>query len=103
MSAGTWIAVGALGGVGALLRHAAGRGPWSVLALNVAGAFALGWAGTEHPAVAAGLLGAMTTFSTWMAQAEGLTRGGRPKAAAVLIAFSLALGLAAVAAGRALG
>lgn len=98
MSLGTWAAVALLGGCGAVLRHLAGRGVWGIAAVNVAGAFALGVAGTEHPAVSVGLLGAMTTFSTWMLQADEEDRGP----AGALIAGSLVLGLLAVWAGRGL-
>jgi CrcB protein len=98
VSLGTWVAIGALGGVGAVLRAIAGRGPWTVLAVNVTGAFALGLVGTGHPAVAAGLLGALTTFSSWMAQSSILPRSR----AALLIVLSLVLGLLAVWAGRGL-
>ena len=99
MSAGTWVAIGALGGAGAVLRHLAGRGPRSILALNLAGAFALGLVGTDHPAVSAGLLGALTTFSTWMAHAAELPR----RRAVALLAAGLLLGLLAAWLGRGLG
>jgi CrcB protein len=111
VSAGTWAAVGLLGGAGAVLRHlvdaavsasAGTRLPWGILAVNVSGAFALGLLGTAHPAVSVGLLGAFTTFSTWMLQTQVLLHGGRRRAAVVYVAGSLVLGLLAVWAGRGL-
>ena len=61
-------------------------------------------AGDDAPRLlAAGLLGAYTTFSTWMLETERLAAGGRRRAAAANIAVSLALGLLAVWLGRELG
>lgn len=118
MSAGAWIALGLLGGAGAVLRHVADfvvaartnpAMPWGIFVVNVSGAFALGvLAGAHVSATTAfvlgtGLLGAYTTFSTWMLQARVLLRAGRRGAALAHLAGSLAAGLLAVAAGRALG
>lgn len=99
MSVWTWCAIAVLGGAGALLRVAVQRAlnggwPWGTFAVNVAGAFAAGALGPGP--VAAGLVGAATTFSAWMWEAREL---GRARGAAYL-AISLALGLAAAALGR---
>ncbi|MBX5440130.1 MAG: fluoride efflux transporter CrcB [Solirubrobacteraceae bacterium] len=120
MSAAAWIGVALAGGAGALARYAVGtavmrragrraRGlPVGTLAVNLSGALALGalaGAGLEGDALAiagTGLLGSYTTFSTWMLETERLAGAGRRRAAAANVAGSLALGLAAVAIGRAL-
>src|SRR5215212_11902100 len=57
------------------LPHAAGEWPWATFAVNVLGAFLLGWLATRlqerlplsayrRPLLATGLCGALTTFST---------------------------------------
>lgn len=111
MSAAAWLGVAALGGVGAVLRvlvdaavtARAHRGlPWGILAVNVSGAFALGALDGRSTVLAAGLLGAFTTFSTWMMQTRVLWCEGRRGAAVAYVAVSLMLGFAAVAAGRGL-
>jgi CrcB protein len=50
------------------------------------------------------VLGSFTTFSTWMLESRTLAGEGRPRLAAAAgnIVVSLALGVAAVALGRAL-
>lgn len=107
MSAGTWVAVGALGGVGAVVRFAltsrvAGGPPHSTLAVNLVGAFALGVLSTAglgdgaYLVAGGGFLGAFTTFSTWMAEVEERRSG-------VLLVGALALGLGAAALGRVVG
>ncbi|MBA3328603.1 MAG: fluoride efflux transporter CrcB [Solirubrobacterales bacterium] len=114
----TWIAAGAIGGLGAVLRavvdhevSARMRGvlPLGILAVNLSGALAIGLlAGLEaggDTALLAGtaLLGSYTTFSTWMLQAWALDRGGRRDAAVAYLTISLVLGLGAVALGHATG
>jgi len=49
--------------------------------------------------IGAGLLGAYTTFSTWMLQSDRLG----PRLGALNVALSLALGIAAVWLGREVG
>ena len=114
MSAGLWLAVGAIGGVGSVARMAGtlaiGRGtlPVGTLAINIIGAFVLGvlsGAGvTGDGLLLAGtaLLGSFTTFSTWMHEVLGLHDRGRRRQAGWLITVALAGGLAAAALGRAL-
>ena len=81
------LAIGVLGGIGALARHlldgaitrrARRPFPYGILAVNLSGALALGvLAGATRDAdslrlVGAALLGAYTTFSTWMLQSDRL-------------------------------
>ncbi len=118
MSAPLLLAVGLLGGVGAvgrfLVDHAvavrAGRGlGLGTLAVNLSGTFALGIVvgaalhGDALRLVAAGLLGSYTTFSTWMLESQRLGESDRRGAAALNIAGSLALGLLAIWLGRRVG
>ncbi|WP_354698307.1 Putative fluoride ion transporter CrcB [Paraconexibacter sp. AEG42_29] len=115
MSAATWVAVGAVGGAGSVARVYGtlllGRGvPWrGTLAVNLIGAFLLGvLAGcdvrsTTYLIAGTGLLGAFTTFSTWMHECLALWQGGRRSAAAALLLGALVAGLVAAAAGRAAG
>jgi len=128
MSAPLLLAVGLLGGAGALARFLvdaavcarAGRVraqparrpfPLGILAVNLSGAFLLGVVvggavhGDRYSLIATGLLGSYTTFSTWMFDSHRLaSEGRRGRARATLnIAASLALGLLAVWLGRELG
>ncbi|MFL5845424.1 MAG: fluoride efflux transporter FluC [Solirubrobacteraceae bacterium] len=111
MSAAAWAGVAVLGGLGAVVRHlvdgaVAARTspllPWGILAVNVSGAFALGALGGRSTVVAVGLLGAYTTFSTWMLQVRVMLVDGRRRGAALYLGSSLVLGLLAVWLGRGL-
>ena len=80
--------------------------PWAVFCVNVTGAFALGLlAGLPNLASAirtplgAGFLGAYTTFSTWMVDTLRLPA----RQAVANLTLSTVAGLAAAAAGLALG
>ena len=83
--------------------------PWGTAAANALGCFAIGVASVwlvergAHPvartAVMTGLLGAMTTFSTFALETVHLLEGRRYGAALANVAGSAALGLAAVVAG----
>ena len=114
MSAGVWIGIGLLGGLGAVARVVLGAAvdmradspfPWGTLAVNASGAFALGvivGAGLRGDAAtlaATGFLGAFTTFSTWVVDARllGARLGGAN------LAVALVVGLLAVWAGRSVG
>jgi CrcB protein len=113
-----WLGVAFLGGCGALARFGltllvADRLhphlPVGTLAVNVSGAFLLGLlagASVEGDArllFGAGLLGAYTTFSTWMVETLRIGEAGKRRLAATNVLLSIALGLAAAALGRALG
>lgn len=113
-----WLAVGAIGGAGALARfllgafvtqRVSGRFPTGTLAVNLSGSVLLGllaglslhgdallFAGTA-------LLGSYTTFSTWMFESQRLGEDGHGRLLALNVGGSLVLGLGAVALGHALG
>ncbi len=118
MSAPLIVAVGVLGGLGAVARHLldgaigrrqAGTFPFGILVVNLSGTLLLGvlvGAGVDGDAytlIGGGLLGAYTTFSTWMLQSRRLAQDGAPALAFLNLAGSLALGLLAVWLGRELG
>lgn len=111
-------AVGGGGAVGALLRVELDRlfvngpadFPVTTLCINLAGAFLLGALvaavverRVAHPLVrpllGTGLLGAFTTFSTFVVEADLLVRAHRLGLAAGYVAVSLVAGMAAVALG----
>lgn len=110
--------VGLFGTAGALLRFAvdswlAGRPsprrhwPFATLVVNIAGSFVIGLSiglgsmlGPEwHAALATGLAGGLTTFSSWTTATVRLVSEGRYRAAALNIGVNLLAGLAAAAAG----
>ena len=114
MNAAHWIVLSLLGGAGAVARidggAAVARRVGSVaigtLTVNLIGAFALGVVtGLDLPdgtrkVLAIGFIGAFTTFSTWMVEAE---RHRSPRQRAALLVGALILGLLAVTVGRAVG
>ncbi len=98
------------GGLGALLRYLAALtlgGPLATLLVNVAGSFAIGLLAAsipldQHPArlfLMTGLLGGFTTFSAFSLDAVALSQRGDYGLAALYVALSVALSLAAAAAG----
>jgi CrcB protein len=118
MSALAWVAVGLTGGCGAvaraLLTHAvnvrAGRAlPYGTLAVNLSGAAVLGviagsgLSGDALRIVGIGLVGAYTTFSTWMLETQHADSVGHRGRAIANIVISLAAGLLAVWLGRTAG
>ena len=103
----TAVLFGLAASAGSLLRWQAGRRlprPLAMLAVNVAGAFALGLlTGVGDPAltvVGAGGLGALTTFSTVADDIRSLWTT-RAATAVAYVAATLVLGLGAAAAGLA--
>ena len=113
--------VGLFGTAGALVRFVvdtllAGRPaarrhwPWATLLVNVAGCFIIGLSiglsrmlGPEwHTALATGLAGGLTTFSSWTTATVRLVSEGRYAAAALNVGINLLAGFAAAAAGIAL-
>jgi CrcB protein len=118
VSALVLLGLGLLGGVGAvgrfLLDGAVARRrpssfPLGTLAVNLSGALALGvlagvdLGGDAYRLWAVGLVGAYTTFSTWMFETHRLAEEGEGRRAAVNVAASLALGVLAVLVGRHVG
>jgi CrcB protein len=111
-----WLAVGVLGGLGAVARFLlysviSGGGvriPLGTLAVNLSGTLALGvlagaaLRGDGYLLAGTATLGAYTTFSTWMLESERSGEHGRA-VLVVNVLISLLLGLAAVALGRLLG
>ena len=102
------------GAAGALLRAAlsdvfptvSGGFPWTVLAVNVAGAVVLAYSSTRlqerlppstyrRPALGTGFCGALTTFSTLQVGAVELGRSGHAVLAVAYLAASLLAGLLA--------
>ena len=113
-----WAGVLAAGGIGALARftldeavsrRVVGAFPAGTLAVNGSGAFALGMltgldvSATATVLVGTGLIGAYTTFSTWMLETHRLAEDRRPGLALWNIAGSVAVGMALAAAGWGLG
>lgn len=91
-----------------------GAFPLSTFVINVTGSFVLGvlltllvarWRPHEYvrPLLATGLIGAYTTWSTFMVDADDLIKAGHPGTAAAYVVASLAAGLGAVYAGMLLG
>lgn len=115
------LAVAAGGALGAVSRHLLAQWtqaragvdfPLGTLVVNVAGCLFLGAlvAALAHgPAsnerwrllLGVGVLGSFTTFSTWSHETLALLEQGRWAAAALNVGAQLALGLAALVAGRA--
>jgi CrcB protein len=118
VSGGVLLGIGLLGGLGALGRflldglvsaRAGDRFPWGTLAVNLSGALALGvvagaaLTGDALRLAATGLLGAYTTFSTWMFESHRLAEDGEGRLGAANLVGSLVLGVAAVWLGRRIG
>ncbi|HWX24222.1 MAG TPA: fluoride efflux transporter CrcB [Vicinamibacteria bacterium] len=118
MSAGAWIGVGILGGLGALGRllleslissRLVSAFPLGTLAVNASGVLLLGLltglalTGDALVLAGGGLLGSYTTFSTWMLETHNLRADGRNRAALSNVLVSIALGLGAAALGRRIG
>lgn len=115
------MAIAAGGAVGAVMRHYVGHYmavllghgfPWGTLTVNVAGCFVMGvlvelialaWSPSQEVRafLTVGLLGALTTFSTFSLDVATLTGRGATLAAVVYIAVSVALSIGALFAGLA--
>jgi CrcB protein len=118
MSAAVIVGLGLLGGVGAIgrflldtavSRRAGSAFPLGTLAVNLTGAFVLGvLAGAAVDGDAArlagtGLLGAYTTFSTWMLESHRLGEEGRVRHGVLNLGVSLVAGVAAAWLGQQVG
>lgn len=101
-------------GLGAVARYLVDRAipphhfPRGTIVVNVSGSFLLGLltglvSGSAYPVVAVGLLGGYTTLSTFAVETMALSERGRLRAAALNVGLSGVLGVAAAAAGLAVG
>jgi CrcB protein len=117
MSAWTWLGVALLGGVGANARflvhtlvaaRVGGELPLATLAVNASGSLLLGvlagvaLSGDALVLAGSATLGSYTTFSTWMLDTQRLAEDGRRTAAVANVLVGVALGLGALALGRAI-
>ena len=113
-----WAAVLVLGGLGALARflvdavvsQRVGRDfPAGTLLINLTGAFLLGLlsgaavTGTASVLAGTATIGSYTTFSTWMLETHRLVEDAERREATINVAVSVVFGVAAAAAGRAVG
>lgn len=117
-----FVLVGVGGALGGLARYglttafpeAAGDVPWTTWTINVTGSFLLGFlvAGVVgrrrapawvRPLLGTGVLGGFTTFSAYAHALDVLASGGHGGTAAAYLVLSLGGGVAAAAAGVALG
>jgi CrcB protein len=118
MSILLWLAVAAIGGIGAsgrfvvdaLISRRAGRDfPVGTLAINLTGTLLLGaltgvGAGGNLLLLAGtATLGSYTTFSTWMLETYRLAEDAEPRAALINALISLTLGFGAALLGRTIG
>ena len=109
MNALVWVAVGVVGGLGALLRFlvdglvASGFRPdfpLGTLIVNLTGAFilgflvGLGFTGDGLLLAGAATIGSYTTFSTWMLESQRLVEDGEMVAAGANVLISLGAGSA---------
>jgi fluoride exporter len=113
-----WVGVGALGGLASIARFLldaavssarGGRFPLGTLVVNLTGATVLGLLvgigvhGEAYLLAGTAVIGSYTTFSTWLLESHRLAEDGAARLLAANLGLSLALGIAAVAAGRLLG
>jgi CrcB protein len=113
-----WIGVAVFGAAGAFARFfvdavvssRVGRElPFGTLAVNVTGAFVLGLLvglaldASAYRLAGTAMIGAYTTFSTWMLETQRLVEQGELRAAAANVAGSLLLGVAIAEVGRSIG
>jgi fluoride exporter len=113
-----WVGVVLIGGAGSVLRfvvdgvvasHRKRDFPYGTMVINISGALVLGFltglALGNRASLLAGTaaVGSYTTFSTWMFETERLAEEYKRRTAAVNVVVTLVLGVAAAAAGKALG
>ncbi len=111
----SWLGVLVCGGLGSLLRFAVDRAisrrasrpfPFGTMAVNISGAFLLGFVAglalNPHVALLAGtsFVGAYTTFSTWMLETHRLAEERQLWPALANIVISIVVGVAAAYAGQ---
>ena len=105
----TVLLVALAGALGVLARYGIGTAVesiWTIVAINVAGSFALGvlvggdWGSDQaRTALGVGFLGGFTTFSTFSVQVVQDVDAGEPGRALAYVAASVVLGIMAAAAG----
>lgn len=113
-----WIGVLALGGCGAVLRTGIGATidghkqtsfPLGTFTVNMSGSFLVGLVygagvvGDAHLLVGTGLIGAYTTYSTWIGDSEKLLRGDQVQTAMLNLFGSILLGLGFALLGKLIG
>jgi CrcB protein len=113
-----WLAVGVLGGLGAIARFlldglvsaaSGARFPLGTMLVNLSGALMLGLLvglavrGDAYLLAGTAVIGSYTTFSTWMLESHRLAEDGQRWLASANVLLSLALGVGAAALGRLLG
>jgi fluoride exporter len=113
-----WLALALFGGLGAVARYIVHSAvvridptefPLATFTVNIGGSLLLGvlvGAGAGHDArllAGTAVIGAFTTFSTWMWETERLIADGERHGAAVGVLTSTLLGLGAVALGVTIG
>lgn len=118
MSPWVWAAAALCGGgatlarflLDSLIAHRAGcHFPFGTLAINASGALLLGLLaglavkGSAMVILGTAAIGSYTTFSTWMLETHRLSADSKLPHAAANASISLAVGLGAVALGRAIG
>jgi CrcB protein len=116
--AAVWVGVGAIGAVGAYTRFRVGVAvsarhpgafPLGTFLVNCSGGFLLGLLvglevhGDARLVLGTGFLGAYTTFSTWMTEAQRLGEDGAWATMWLYLLGSMAAGLATTGAGWLLG
>lgn len=114
----TWIGVGAFGALGAYARFRVGDlvtarrpsdFPFGTFVVNLSGSFVLGLLtglavhGDALLVFGTGLLGAYTTFSTWMVEAQRLGEDGRWATMWLYLLGSMVAGLAIAGLGWLIG
>lgn len=118
MTALVWAGVAAFGAVGAYARFTVaawvttrrpGEFPAGTFVVNLTGAFVLGLltglsvTGDALLIIGTGLLGAYTTFSTWMVEAQRLGEDGDLAVMVAYLAWSMIAGVATAGLGWAIG
>jgi CrcB protein len=113
-----WLGAGLIGALGAYARFVVGGAvaarftgtfPLGTFVVNITGGFLLGLLtglavrGDAHLVLATGFLGAFTTFSTWMVEAQRLAEDGDWPMMWLCLVGSMLAGLAATGAGWLLG
>lgn len=113
-----WLAVGVLGGLGAIARFlidarvsdvGSAQFPLGTLVVNLSGSLVLGvlvgvaLSGDAYLLTGTAVIGSYTTFSTWMLESHRLAEDGRRRLLAANVVLSLVIGVGAAALGRLLG